>query len=93
MRSAIFAAAAREWARMRDDYGIYLESHIAAAVEATNGTLFSRAALSAGVTETRLFAAPAHVAAAWASEELQDFWRANPRVTVTEFEQAWVEAP
>lgn len=90
---AIFAAAAREWRRMREDYGVYLESHIAAAVEATGGCLFSKAARQAGVTETSLFMASASVARSWASRELLDFWAEHPRVTVEQFEQAWLEIP
>lgn len=89
--SPIFEQAAAMWRQMRDDYGVYLEAHIAAAVEATNGCLFSKRALSDGITETQLFSAPRATAQRWASPELLDFWASSPRVTLAEFEQAWVE--
>jgi len=89
--SAIFERAAREWAAMRSEYGDYLEAHIAAAVEATSGVLLNARGKRARVTETRLFTAGGSFAAAYASEELQEFWATTPRMTVRDFERAWAE--
>jgi hypothetical protein len=89
--SPIFQRAARDWAAMRSEYGDYLEAHIAAAYEATNGVLLNARGRAAGVTEYRLFTAGGAFAAAYASEELLEFWATRPRLTVTQFERAWAE--
>jgi hypothetical protein len=87
--SPIFERAARQWADMRAEYGVWLEAHIDAAYDATNGVLINARGRAAGVSETRLFTAGGAYAAAYASEELRDFWAATPRMTVTDFERAW----
>jgi hypothetical protein len=89
--SAIFERAARQWAAMRSEYGDYLEAHIAAAYRATNGVLLNARGRTAGVSEERLFLAGSAFAAAYASEELRDFWATTPRMTVRDFERAWAE--
>jgi hypothetical protein len=89
--SAIFARAAREWALMRSEYGDYLEAHIAAAYEVTNGVLLNARGRAAHVNESRLFTAGATYATAYASRELLDFWATTPRLSVAEFERAWAE--
>lgn len=89
--SPIFQRAAAEWAAMRSEYGDYLEAHIAAAYEATNGVLLNARGRAAGITEERLFLAGGAFAAAYASPELREFWATRPRMTVTEFERAWTE--
>jgi hypothetical protein len=89
--SPIFERAVREWAAMRSEYGDYLEAHIAAAYDATNGVLLNARGRAVGVTESRLFTAGGAFAAAYASPELREFWATRPRMTVTEFERAWAE--
>ncbi|GAA4692096.1 hypothetical protein APR04_005775 [Promicromonospora umidemergens] len=89
--SPIFQRAAREWAAMRSEYGDYLEAHIAAAYDATNGVLLNTQGRAAGVSEERLFLAGGTFAAAYASPELREFWAAHPRLTVEAFETAWTE--
>ena len=89
--SPIFQRAAREWAAMRSEYGDYLEAHIAAAYDATNGVLLNTRGRAAGVSEERLFLAGGALATAYASEELRDFWATRPRLTVEAFERAWAE--
>lgn len=91
MTSPIFARAAEEWARMRMAYGDYLEAHMARAEVETNGNLLNAKARAAGVTQERLFTANSTVAAAYASEELVDFWRTHPRMTLATFESQWLE--
>lgn len=93
MTSPIFAAAAREWERMRSAYGDYLEAHIAAAEAATNGAMLNKRARAAGVTSGRLFYSGPAFARAYASEELLDFWRTNPRMTLAQFERQWLDRP
>lgn len=89
--SPIFQRAAAEWAAMRSEYGDYLEAHIAAAYDATNGVLLNARGRAAGVTEERLFLAGGSYAAAYASPELLEFWANQPRMTVEAFETAWAE--
>lgn len=91
MTSPIFAKAAEEWARMRLAYGDYLEAHMAAAVEATNGCMLNPKGKAKRVTQEQLFTAGPNVAAAYASEELADFWRNHPRMTLSAFEAQWLE--
>lgn len=89
MTSPIFAAAAAEWDRMRMAYGDYLEAHIAEAEAATNGYLVNDRGRTAGVTSGRLFMAGPAFVRAYASEELTDFWRTKPRMTLAQFEAQW----
>jgi hypothetical protein len=89
--SPIFERAARQWAAMRSEYGDYLEAHIAAAYNATNGVLLNARGRTAGVSEERLFLTGGTYAAAYASEELAEFWATTPRLTVRDFEHAWAE--
>lgn len=91
MTSPIFARAADEWARMRLAYGDYLEAHMLAAELATNGTFLNARGKAAGITQEQLFTAGPSVTAAYASEELRDFWAEHPRMTLAQFERAWVE--
>lgn len=89
--SPIFQRAAAEWAAMRSEYGDYLEAHIAAAYDATNGVLLNARGRAAGITEERLFLGGGSFAATYASPELREFWATRPRMTITEFERAWAE--
>lgn len=91
MTSPIFARAAEEWARMRMAYGDYLEAHMAAAVEETAGVLLNARGKANRVTQEQLFTSNVTVATAYASEELVDFWRTRPRMTLAAFEAQWLE--
>ena len=51
------------------------------------GVLLSRAGKRAGVTEWSLWSGPEARAMKYASEELREFWYANPRVTVGRYRQ------
>lgn len=90
-RSAIFEQAAAMWAAMKADFDLELEAHISAAESATCGYLLAPEARAAGVDIYRLFTANRTAAAAWATEELRDFWAAHPRPTLAAFERAWFE--
>lgn len=76
---------------MRMAYGDYLEAHMAAAVEETAGVLLNARGKAKKVTEEQLFTGGPHIAAAYASEELVDFWRTRPRMTLAVFEAQWLE--
>lgn len=76
---------------MRTAYGDYIEAHILAAETATNGRLLSARGRAAGVTVERLFFGSASFAQAYASEELLDYWRQHPRMTVAQFEAQWID--
>ena len=51
------------------------------------GVLLSRQGKRAGVTEWSLWSGPEARAMRYASEELREFWHANPRVTVGRYRQ------
>ena len=88
-RSPIFAQAAETWAAMKAEFDLELEAHISAAESATRGYLLSPEARATGISVDRLFTANRTSAAAWASEELRDFWTTHPRPTLAAFERAW----
>jgi hypothetical protein len=90
-RSAIFARAAQDWARMRDEYSLYLEGYIAQAVEQTCSVLLNARGRAAGVSETALFTGPPSFVAAYGSEELVEFMRVQPRMTLQRFEEQWAQ--
>ena len=59
-----------------------------AADEACRGHLLSRRGQAKGVDPwPALWTGPQATADAWASYELQEFWQANPRITVTEYQR------
>src|SRR5258708_8560566 len=49
------------------------------------GCLVNRRGRAAGIEPMTLWTGPRHVADAYASEELQEFWTAHPRLTGTEY--------
>lgn len=76
---------------MRLAYGDYLEAHMLAAELATKGTFRNARGRAAGITQEQLFMGGPSITAAYASEELLDFWRLHPRMTLAQYERAWVE--
>ena len=70
--------------RMRDTaWAEVAHAQMIAASEACRGSLLSRRGKAAGVSEWSLWTGPESRARAYASEELLNFWRDSPRVTVT----------
>ncbi|GAB3176037.1 hypothetical protein GCM10027059_50280 [Myceligenerans halotolerans] len=88
--SAIFTRAAAEWTQMRAEYESYLEAHIEAAAEACRDALLNARGRAAGITVWDLFVRGPRFSEAYASEELLDFWRHTPRLTVADFERQWL---
>ena len=76
---------------MRMAYGDYLQSHMVAAETATNANFLNAKGRALKVTTTQLFTSGPSVANAYASEELLDFWRDHPRLTLAAFERQWVD--
>ncbi len=56
-----------------------------AAESATNGYLVNAAGRARGIDPWSLWSGPADRAEHWASWELLEFWRSNPRVTITDY--------
>lgn len=78
------AARSREQIRA-EWYDAAYEQYLAADAEC-RGNLISRDGIAAGVNEAfSLWSGRADIAERYASEELNDFWRTSPRVTVTRY--------
>lgn len=86
--SLIFDSAAVEYRRVRQEYQAHLEAQVAAAVDECNGALLNARGKAAGIDPFTLFKGPGVRAAAYASEELLDFWQRHTRLTWTAFERA-----
>lgn len=86
--SLIFQAAAAEWRRVRDEYELHLEAQYAQALEECNGVLLNARGKAAGIDSFSLFRGPGRRAAAYASDELMEFWQRHTRLTFAEFERA-----
>jgi len=78
--------AARERAQVRAEWYDAAHEQFLAAEAQCCGNLLSRDGEAAGITNPfQLWAGRADVAAKYASEELNDFWRVSPRVTIGEY--------
>ena len=80
------AKAARDREQIRAEwYDAAYEQYLAADREC-RGNLISREGIATGVNEAfSLWSGRADVAMKYASEELNDFWRVSPRVTITRY--------
>ena len=80
------AKAARDREQIRAEwYDAAYEQYLAADAEC-RGNLISREGIAAGVNEAfSLWSGRTDVAERYASEELNDFWRVSPRVTITRY--------
>jgi len=70
--------AAAEWRDMA-------HAQFVAAEAATNGYMLNRRGVAHAIDPWSLWSGPATRAMAYASWELQEFWSANPRLTVSEY--------
>lgn len=77
--------AARDRRRVQQEWMDLQHAQYLAADAATRGNLLSREGRKAGVSEFALWTGPEALARRYASWELNEFWDANPRVTVTEY--------
>lgn len=90
--SAIFDQAVDQYHECRAAYQDYLYQVYAKAEAECRGRLLNRRGEKAGVDSLSLFSGNSIRAHAYASEELAEWWRANPRVTFEKFEKQWVES-
>lgn len=91
MGSPIFERASREWAEMHSEFERYVEASYNKALEATGGVLVNAAGKAKHIDGYDLFTGPAIRAYRYASEELTNFWAQNPRLSMNDFEQQWVD--
>lgn len=91
--SAIFAAAAAEWKRLRLEFDDYLDAVVLAAEADLNGVLLNRLGRRRGIDARSLFYGPFSRVEKYASEELYAWFQENGRVTWTEFERASTPTP
>lgn len=89
--SVIFDQAVERHYECRAAYQDYLLHAYARAEEACRGRLLNRRGERAQVDSLSLFSGNSIRAHAYASEELAEWWRSNPRVTFEQFEKQWVE--
>lgn len=88
---AIFARAKEDWQEMHDEWLRYVEVLYNMALEDTNGVLVNSLGRARGIDGYSLFTGTWTRAKKFASEELLEFWEQNGRMTMTEFENQWVE--
>lgn len=91
MASKIFTRAAQEWQKMRFDYEQYLEHAYNAALNGTGGVFVNKRGRALHIDGRDLFTGPASRAYRYASEELIEWWRVTPRLTLEQYETQWVE--
>ena len=90
MTSTIFARAARDWAEMRQGYETYLRYAYETALEGTGGVLVNKEGRAKHVDGLSLFTGPRKLAEKYASEELLDYWKRFPRLSLEDYERNWV---
>lgn len=88
--SAIFAKAAEEWQVMKQDYLNHVDYQYLRAVEECSGVLVNSDGRARGIDGFDLFSGPQSRAEKYASEELLEFWREYPRLTMSQYEDIWV---
>lgn len=91
MGSVIFRRAAEEWAEMRSDYESHVQHAYAQAVEGTCGVLVNKNGRAEHIDGYDLFTGPRVRAHKYASEELIEWWKSHPRLSLEEFERRWLE--
>jgi hypothetical protein len=89
--SAIFTKAAQDWAAMQQDYLNHVDYQYLAAVEACSGVLVNAEGRAAGIDGFDLFRGTQRRAERYASEELLEFWIQNPRLSMSEYEDQWIQ--
>lgn len=89
--SAIFKRASQQWAEMHTEFERYVEASYNKALEASGGVLVNAAGKAKHIDGYDLFTGPAIRAYRYASEELQQYWAAHPRLSMNDFEAQWVE--
>jgi hypothetical protein len=78
---------AARWAAVYSEWLDFAHAQYLAADAACNGYLLNRDGLAAGIDPWSLWSGSARRAERYASDELRNFWDANPRLTVTQFRE------
>lgn len=73
------------WAAVNTEWMSWAHAQFLAAEAACRGYLLNKAGQAAGLDPWTLWTGPASRATRYASEELLEFWAANPRLTVSEY--------
>lgn len=91
-KSAIYNYAATLDDACRDAYQLYLEAWLAGAEEATNGVLVNARGRALGFHATALITGPGHHKrrAAYATDEMRDYFARHPMLTYQQFEAQWL---
>lgn len=84
-KAAQSAKDKQRWMAVTTEWLNWAHAQFLAAEAACRGNLLSKAGEKAGLDPWELWKGPASRAYKYASEELQEFWDANPRLTVTEY--------
>ncbi|MDO5633291.1 MAG: hypothetical protein Q4G34_00240 [Micrococcus sp.] len=90
--SVIYARARDQWREMHAEYRAEVERRYLLAEEATNGYMVNRRGRALGLTGWDLFNSRANNFYAFASEELLEHVAISGRVTLADFETAWLDA-
>lgn len=87
--SVIFQQAASLWSEMSVDFFNYVDDAYNKALEATNGVLVNAEGRAKHIDGYVLFRSTKAFANKYASEELLEWWKASPRLTMNEYELQW----
>lgn len=80
------------WRQRREEYDLALYAQYVRAEAATNACLLNERGRARKIDPLSLFMGPAVRANAYASEELIEHWRTDPRITFAQFERQWSAA-
>lgn len=76
---------------MRDDYAGHVERAYNEALEATGGVLVNKLGRALHIDGYDLFTGPEARARKYASEELIEHWKHQPRLTLAQYEIQWLQ--
>ena len=88
--STIFQQAAQQWHEMRSDYLSHIDSEYDKALEACSGVLVNKLGRERHVDGYDLLKGSQHRADKYASEELKEYWTVHPRLSLMDYELAWM---
>lgn len=75
---------------MRSDFLSHVDNEYDKALEACSGVLVNKEGRAQNVDGYTLFTGTQRRALKYASEELQEFWLTNPRLSIEEYELLWL---
>jgi len=86
-KSAQTARDKARWAAVHAEWQVWAHAQFTAAENETRGYLLNREGVAAGMEPWSLWTGSLAHAMRYASEELQEFWTKNPRLTVSAFRE------